>query len=117
MAPSTPGAKVPKWRSTLHWGTLISIDDTPITTIADVERAIKVAQDKKQFKTHCVFATEKRYGVHPIEGSLNLYFDQLNSFAKHIYAADREYFGPADKDKREWIEEAGSPTISGLEDV
>jgi len=61
MAPSTPGAKVPKWRSTLRWGTLISIDDTPITTITDVERAIKKARDEKKFKTHCVFATENNH--------------------------------------------------------
>ena len=117
MSPSTPAAKVAKWRSTLRWSTLLSIDGKPIHTTADVEAAIATARQEKKFKVHCVFATEKRYGVHPNEGSLMLYFDQLNAFAKHIYEADREYFGPPDDDKRDWVEEANATPTQHLEDA
>jgi hypothetical protein len=33
MAPSTPGARIPRWRTCLRGAWLLQIDDTPITTI------------------------------------------------------------------------------------
>ena len=61
-----------------------------VINITDVEKAFNDAKKQQRFKTHCVFATEKRYGTHPVEGSLNLYFDQMNSFSKHIHEAEKE---------------------------
>lgn len=91
ILPSTPAAKIPKWRSTLRWSYILEIDGTPINNIEDVEKAIANARTEQRFKTQCIFATEQRYGTHPVEGSLNLYFDQMNAFSKHTYEADKEY--------------------------
>ena len=84
ISPSTPAAKILKWRSTLQWSYLIEIDGLKISNASDVERAIAKARKEQKFKALCVFATEKRYGTHPVKGSLNLYFDQMNSFSKTI---------------------------------
>ena len=114
MQTSTPAAKIPKWRSTLRWSYLLSIDDTPITSTAAAEQAIALARKNKQFKVKCVFATEKKYGTHPIEGSLNIYFDQINSFSKHIHEADQEYFKTRDQQAskawHEYVEDDGDST-------
>ncbi len=91
IQPSTPAAKIPKWRSTLRWGYLMAIDGQPTHTIQEVEQAVQSAKQRKQFKLQCTFATEKRYGSHPVEGSLNLYFDQINAFSKHAYEADKAF--------------------------
>mmetsp|Transcript_1233 Transcript_1233/g.1894 ORF Transcript_1233/g.1894 Transcript_1233/m.1894 type:complete len:178 (+) Transcript_1233:3620-4153(+) len=91
MALSTPGARIPKWRSTLRFSYLLKINDTVIGNIQDVNTAVSSARTKKLFKLQCVFATEKSYGIHPIDGNLTIYFDQMDAFAKHVYEAEKEH--------------------------
>ena len=91
MALSTPGSRIPKWRSTLRRAYLISINGTPVNTVNDVTSAVATARQDKQLKATLLFATERSYGVHPIDGNLNLYFDQMQAFAKHIHAADKDH--------------------------
>ncbi len=37
MAPSTPGARIPRWRTCLRGAWLIEIDGTPVSTIKDAQ--------------------------------------------------------------------------------
>lgn len=41
MARSTPGARIRAWRSRLRNAQLIKIDDTPVSTIADIENVFR----------------------------------------------------------------------------
>ncbi len=38
MAPSTPGARIPRWRTRLRGAWLLSIDGTPVHTLTDVQQ-------------------------------------------------------------------------------
>jgi len=91
MATSTPGARIKKWRSTLRNAYLLKLNNLPVTTVDEVINVISNARKDKLFKLQGTFATEKCYGVHPIDGNLTLYFDQMDAFAKHVYAADQEH--------------------------
>ena len=43
---SNPFAKLPRWRSRLRGAWLIRIDDTPITSMGDIVRALASSGDK-----------------------------------------------------------------------
>mmetsp|Transcript_4433 Transcript_4433/g.6561 ORF Transcript_4433/g.6561 Transcript_4433/m.6561 type:complete len:721 (+) Transcript_4433:1450-3612(+) len=119
---STPGSRIAKWRSTIRTSYLLSIDGKPTETVQDVAQAIVNAKHEKRLKMSCIFATEKRYGVHPIDSNLNLYFDQIHAFAQHIQAADLDHIqklqeqGESNK-APPWEEpeaEGYSPTVRNL---
>ena len=122
MALSTPGNRVIKWRSTIRHGYIISIDGEPIQTSKDVEQAVLTAKKAKQLKLSCIFATEKRYGTHPIDRNLTLYFDQIHAFATHIQPADQDHIKQLKElglntDAPPWEEpepEGYSPTVRNL---
>jgi hypothetical protein len=90
MERSTPGAKVHKWRSSIKRGSLLQIDNTSIASIDDAKRAIAAAKDKQQDNITCHFATVAYQPLHPTEGSLMLYYDQLNIIAKHLMDIETE---------------------------
>jgi len=46
----------------------------------------------KMLKAKMLIATDKSYGVHPIEGILQIHFDQLNVIAKHLCAHDNKKY-------------------------
>mmetsp|Transcript_23363 Transcript_23363/g.33516 ORF Transcript_23363/g.33516 Transcript_23363/m.33516 type:complete len:1554 (+) Transcript_23363:3270-7931(+) len=91
MEKSTPGARLSKWRSTVKAAYLLTINDVPVATLAQVATAISNARKNKVFKVHMQFATERSFGVHPVDGNLMLYYDQMNAFAQHIQEADLEH--------------------------
>lgn len=41
-------------------------------------------------KAKLIIATDKSYGVHPMEGILQIHFDQLNTIAKHLEDIKRD---------------------------
>jgi hypothetical protein len=45
MAPSTPGARIPRWRSRIKGAWLIKVRDTQVSTIADAKMAFAMASD------------------------------------------------------------------------
>jgi dUTP pyrophosphatase len=83
MTPGTPGSRIPKWRSILRNSYLTSIQDTQTESIEDCHQAINQAKQTGTIKLKCSFAVDKSYGIHPHEGKPQLYFDQLNTIAKH----------------------------------
>jgi hypothetical protein len=84
MALSTPGSRVPKWRSTLRNTYLTQINGVPVDNITHITNVIAKARQERNIKIKCSFACDKSYGIHPFEGVPQLYFDQLNIIAQHI---------------------------------
>jgi len=66
---------------------------TGIATIRQSARIISSVEPATlpPVKIHCVFATEKSYGVNPIDGNLTLFYDQMDAIAKHVQAADKAH--------------------------
>lgn len=84
MAVGTPGIRIPKWRSTLRRAILLTFNNTPITDVGTLRNAVAQARSAGQLKATCEFATISMHPIHPNEGSLHLYYDQLNVIAQHL---------------------------------
>ncbi len=56
MAPSTPGAKVPRWRTWLRGAWLIKIDDKSVTTIEDARKVFSTLSANGATSAHLLFA-------------------------------------------------------------
>jgi hypothetical protein len=59
MAPSTPGARVPWWRTRLHGAWLLSINGTPVHTIADAHQVFQDLYLKNASSCTILFAHPK----------------------------------------------------------
>jgi len=90
MALSTPGSRLKKWRSVLRNTYILKFNDFAIQSQDDFEHAIRQTRLRKMMKAKLVVATDKTYGVHPMEGVLQLHFDQMNVIAKHLQDIDRD---------------------------
>jgi hypothetical protein len=84
MAPDTPAIKLPQWRSTLKQALLLTMYNKPVSSLAELQATIAEAHSKQLLKINLVFATISSPAIHPTEGSLDLYYDQLNVIGKHL---------------------------------
>jgi hypothetical protein len=84
MAPGTPAVKLPRWRSTLKCALLLTVDNKPVSSLAELQTTIAEARSKQLLELNLVFATISSPAIHPTEGSLHLYYDQLNIIGKHL---------------------------------
>jgi hypothetical protein len=84
MALSTPGSRIPKWRSLPRNAYVLKIDGHDIQSMEDLNNAIHQARQRGLIKATCTFAIDKSYGIHPHHGIPQLYFDQLNVIARHL---------------------------------
>ena len=91
VAKSTPSARIHNWRSTLRFAYILEINGRKIDKPEDIIQEIEKGRSAKLFKLQVTFGTERKYGINPMDGNLQLHFDQMNSFAKHIYESDKEY--------------------------
>lgn len=91
MALSTPGSRIPKWRSLLRHAYLITFHNQPIHNIVDLESAVQTARKTGLITATCTFAVDKSYGIHPHQGIPQLHFDQLNTIAKHLQSISTKY--------------------------
>jgi hypothetical protein len=87
MVKGTPGAKLPKWRSTLKRAILLSLNGARVSSEQDVICRISTLRQAGALKVQCTFATITYHGLHPTTSSLTLYYDQLNVIAQHLQAA------------------------------
>ncbi len=60
------------------------MDDNPISDPNDLNAAVTKARDAGQSRITCEFAEATGITHHPTEGSLHLYYDQLNVIASHL---------------------------------
>ena len=64
MAKSTPAAKIPRWRSRLRQAWLIKINDTPISSIADVRKCLADLDRSNATKCTLLFShPEVKHGL------------------------------------------------------
>jgi len=84
MALGTPGSRIKKWRSILRNAYILKLQEFPIQSAEDMEHAVRQMHLRKIIKAKLTIATDKSYGVHPIEGIMQIYFDQMNVIAKHL---------------------------------
>ena len=85
--PSTPAAKIPKWRSTLRNARVKQIYGQDVITREYIITAIRQAKECSEMFIKCKFATEKSVDIHPQKGIPQIHFDQLYVIAKHHYEA------------------------------
>jgi dUTP pyrophosphatase len=88
---STPGSRLKSWRTVIQRSYILTFNDFTIQTKDDLEHAIGQARLHKMLKDTLVIATDKSYGVHPMEGILQIHFDQLNMIAKHLEDIRRDH--------------------------
>jgi hypothetical protein len=83
MASGTPAIRT-KWWSTLWRAILLTINGVPVSTVLDVEQKVQRARQTGLLKATCEFATVGSHSAHPIEGLLQLHYDQINVIAVHL---------------------------------
>lgn len=86
----TPAYKMKKWRSVLRNSNIIEVENQPVATIAEIQDLIRKYKSQGKPNLTCTFATEERVTIHPTLGTPQLYFDQLNIIAKHLYECKTE---------------------------
>lgn len=79
-----PGSRIKKWRSTLRNTYILKLQEFIIQSTTDLEHAVAQLRLRKMIKAMIVVATNRSYGVHPMEGIPQIYFDQMNVIAKHL---------------------------------
>ena len=84
MALGTPGSRLKKWRSTARNAYILKLQEFPILNEEDMIHAVRQLRMRQMIKVKLVVATDKSYGVHPVEGIMQIYFDQMNVIAKHL---------------------------------
>jgi hypothetical protein len=73
-----------KWRSTIWNAYILKVQEFTIFTAEDMEHAIRQIRLRNMIKAKITVATDRSYGVHPVEGIMQIYFDQMNVIAKHL---------------------------------
>ena len=73
--PGTTSSKVPKWRSTIRNARLKTINNLPVHTILDAEKAIKAARVANEKTITAHFTTPDRVSMHPQQGIPQLHMD------------------------------------------
>ena len=82
---STPAAKLHNWRSELKHSYILQVNDIPVTTINDIENIIQKCRLNNEKHVRIQFATRDPIAMHPQKGVPQLYHDQLNVIAKHLW--------------------------------
>ena len=82
--PSTPAARIPRWRSTLRNGFVTKYNDTVVSSVDQLKTLITISRDKGDKMAYITFSTIERQAMHPIYGVPQLQHDQLNIIAQHL---------------------------------
>ena len=79
IVPRLPAAKIPRWRSRIRHAWLRKIGDIPVSTVADVKRALLTLSEKPRPTCMLIFShPEIKHGLSN-DGIPQLNVDQLNS--------------------------------------
>ena len=89
--PSTPAARIPKWRSVLQNSQIQAINNLPIHPINDIKRIIK--STPKQQNLTITLAPLFKQTVHPQNNTPIIYFNQLLTI-NYQHAATINNTGP-----------------------
>ena len=79
----TSAARIVKWRSQLRNGFITAINGTPVNSIKDIQQLIK--EGRKNPTLTFDIATIHQQDIHPQLGTPQLYHDQMNIIAEHLW--------------------------------
>jgi len=100
MERSSPGHRIPKFRSTLINATPIRVANTnpqfdhEIANIADLEEMVKLQSQAKQKEMIITFGTVTPVALHPQSGNPQIHQDQLNAVQKVLLQIKRDRSTP-----------------------
>ena len=86
-SPSTPAARIPRWRSTLRDGIVIAINDAPVDTIDNITTAIATARTSSTPSLRFTFIPVEHVNIRPDTNVPQINFDQMNIMAHQHHAA------------------------------
>ena len=78
-------ARIIRWRSELREGYITAVNNSPVKSIAEIEYHIQQARQNKHKTIKINFATIKRQAMHPQLGTPQMYHDQMNVVAEHLW--------------------------------
>ncbi|MFN9982997.1 MAG: hypothetical protein ACK53Y_23915, partial [bacterium] len=85
ILPSQPRSRIKNWRSTIRNGYIIQIEEHITATIDDIKIAIQKSRDLQLPELQIQIALDiKPAGIHPVEGLLQLFVDQLHIIHNHL---------------------------------
>lgn len=84
MEKGTPASRLPQWHSTLRRGIILTMHKLPIACYTDLAQAIQQACKEKVLYVQCKIVTDQYQLLHPSEGSLMLYHDQMHVVTQHL---------------------------------
>jgi deoxyuridine 5'-triphosphate nucleotidohydrolase len=83
--PGTPAARIKRWRSELQRAYLLEINGKAVHNIDEARSIIQQAQKNQEKNIKILLATTERQSIHPQLGVPQLYHDQMNILAKHLW--------------------------------
>ena len=83
--PSTPSARIPKWRSELRNAYILAVNNESVSTLPQLKSAIKTCKQQNLKEVEIRFATNDCIATHPQLGVPQLYHDQLDVIAAHLW--------------------------------
>ena len=94
--PGTPAAHLSNWRSELQNAYVLSINNTPVTSINDIKDLIHTYKRDKHAQLNVKFGTSRTHSIHPQLGVPQIYHDQLDVIGKHLWNLSQQ------KHHRKW---------------
>ena len=85
--PSTPAARIPRWRSTLRNSILVEINGTIIDTLTAATQAISQARAQNKSSISIILIPPEHINLRPDNHVPQIHFDQLNVMAFQHHAA------------------------------
>ena len=83
--PGLPSAKIPNWRNDLRNSYITRVNGVPVKTKGEIIEQIEVCKLAKLKHVEITFSTMEKQGLHPQHGVPQLYYDQLQLIAQHIF--------------------------------
>lgn len=83
--PSQPAIKMPRWKRDLRNGYVTHINDIRVKSVKEVEQAIQKARHFQEASIVVRFAVNTNSGISSDNGQPQIFLDQLNVIAKHLY--------------------------------
>jgi hypothetical protein len=95
MEKGIPAHKIPRWKSTIRRSIILQFNGKPVASEDDIKNYVALAQNDKLSQVTITFATVQPQPLHPTEGSLMLYYDQMNVIAAHLQQAYPDKYNPS----------------------
>ena len=77
--------RIKRWKSELRNGYITHVNDIAVTSVEEIKNHIKKAKDMKEKSVKIGFATISKQAIHPQLGIPQMYHDQMNIIASHLW--------------------------------